>query len=296
MTVLVGIDVGASKVEVRLRRIGGHAAQDRVLRHRTGAWQSLTWGEKAQKIVDWIDDAETSAPLSVGVGAHGCDSAEACEALHAEIGRRSDAPVRVVSDAELLAYAVGQPTAISVIAGTGCIAVARDAGGGVVLGGGQGWLVGDDGGATGIVREAVRGAIRARESGEPDPVLERELSHALAQSEFAGVSLHLMLTRPAEWARAAPAVFAAVAAGSPVADRIIAHAVEYVHDIVRSVVRRGAVGRHVVLGGGVFASQADYRQRVEQRLRSNPDLTVEYVLDPPSSGALRLAASVVTAP
>lgn len=51
-------------------------------------------------------------------------------------------------------------------------------------------------------------------------MLERELSHALAQSEFAGVSLHLMLTRPAEWARAAPAVFAAVAAGSPVADRI----------------------------------------------------------------------------
>ncbi len=296
MTVLVGVDVGASKAELRIRVDGASADQDRVIRHRTGAWQSLSWGEKAEKIVDWVDGAALSGAVALGVGAHGCDSVEACEALQAEIGRRSTLPVRVVSDAELLAYAAGRPEAISVIAGTGCIAVARDGAGGVLLGGGHGWLVGDDGGATGLVRESVRAAIRARELGAPDLVLERRLTAALAQASFTEVSLHLMLSRPADWARSAPAVFAALEAGSPVVERVIGRAVEYVHDIVRSVVRRGAVGRHVVLGGGVFGSQADYRLRVEQRLGAAGDLTVEIIVEAPSTGALRLAGTLATAP
>lgn len=291
MVTLVGIDIGATKAELRIRTSETAAEPGTVRRYETGQWQNLSWAEKARKIAGWIADAAIEDDIAVGIGAHGCDSLESCDALRTAIRRLIDHPVRVVSDAELLAYAAGVPTAISVIAGTGCIAIARDAAGDVLRGGGHGWLIGDDGGATGIVREAARGAIRARDLGSPDLLLETALTEALGQSRFADVSLHLMLRRAAEWAGSAPAVFAAAENGSPVARHVLDRAVEYVHDIVRSVIRQGATGRHVALGGGVFASQAGYTSRVLERLGKDPSLTVEYVTERPSTGALQLAGS-----
>lgn len=77
---------------------------------------------------------------------------------------RADA-VRVVNDAEaaLEAAAQGDGAGAVVIAGTGCIALARDNTGRTVRCGGWGYLFGDDGGAFGIVRAALREALAAEE-------------------------------------------------------------------------------------------------------------------------------------
>ena len=77
---------------------------------------------------------------------------------------RADA-IRVVNDAEaaLEAAAENDGAAAVVIAGTGCIALARSDTGKVVRCGGWGYLFGDEGGAFGIVRSALQLALAAEE-------------------------------------------------------------------------------------------------------------------------------------
>ena len=52
------------------------------------------------------------------------------------------------------------------VSGTGSIGVARDADRNLVIAGGWGWILGDEGGASGIVREAVRAVLAAIDPGE----------------------------------------------------------------------------------------------------------------------------------
>lgn len=77
---------------------------------------------------------------------------------------RADA-IRVVNDAEAALEAAAQHdgAAAVVIAGTGCIALARSDTGKVVRCGGWGYLFGDQGGAFGIVRSALQLALEAEE-------------------------------------------------------------------------------------------------------------------------------------
>lgn len=293
MANVVGLDIGASKAEFRIRD-RAESEEDAVVRRvPTGTWQSLSWEAKAQKIHGWLADVDAGAVEAIGIGAHGCDSNAECEALENRLAARIAGAVRVVNDAELLAYASHRPDAISVISGTGCIAVGRDASAQLLHGGGQGWLVGDDGGATGIVREAVRSAAQRRQRGDPDQVLEKALAVSFGVTEFVEVPLAIMLRRPSDWAQAASDVFAAVSDGSTAGSRVIDGAVEYIGDIVGSVIGQGATGRFVALGGGVFAAQPAYAERVIQRLCSDGTLTAAYVADAPSLGALRLAEATV---
>ncbi|GAB2530161.1 N-acetylglucosamine kinase [Paramicrobacterium agarici] len=289
MSSIVGIDVGASKTEIRVRHRGGSSVSDRVLRYQTGPWQDQTPLEKAKRIASLIDEADIGDKMVLGVGAHGCDTAERCRELKSELAALVECPVYVVSDAELLAYSVGDPAAISVISGTGCIAIARDANGEIVRAGGQGWLVGDDGGATGLVREAVRACGQARDAGTPDIVLERHIAFGLGLSEFEQAALFLMLNPASVWARAAASVFSAADDGSAVAADVISDGVDYVVDLVCSLIRQGAVGRKVVLGGGVFASQPGYTNDVRERLLDDRSLIVSDAVASPSIGALVLA-------
>ena len=72
--------------------------------------------------------------------------------------------VRVVNDAEVALEGAtqGEPGAV-VIAGTGCIGLARHRTGKTVRCGGWGYLFGDDGGAFGVVRSALQRALAAEE-------------------------------------------------------------------------------------------------------------------------------------
>ena len=66
-----------------------------------------------------------------------------------------------------LAGAHEDGTGIVIIAGTGSIAMARNASGDTAMAGGWGYMFGDDGAAWGIVREALRAAFRWKEGWGP---------------------------------------------------------------------------------------------------------------------------------
>ena len=67
--------------------------------------------------------------------------------------------MQVVNDAELMVPAAGYFGGIGVVSGTGSIAVARTAEGHMLAAGGWGWILGDEGSAPALVREAAK-AIR----------------------------------------------------------------------------------------------------------------------------------------
>ena len=286
---VVGIDVGGSKTAVRAADPGsGILSVDVTV--PTQSWRGESFPRKARVLLDLVDQHVGSDIAALAVGAHGCDTQEQCDALQKAIAEMVSFPVRVVNDANLLSYAAGYPKAIGVISGTGSIAVGTTPEGKGISAGGWGWLVGDDGGATGLVREAVRAALIASDCGRRDPILETALTTTAGVSRIGEVSMKLMLERPEQWALLAPAVFAASAAGSPVARWVMNAAARSLSDLVDSVANRGAAADQIVLGGSVIASQPEFAAEVRSLLAvSQPHATAVVLNQPPVAGAIVIA-------
>jgi glucosamine kinase len=290
---IVGIDVGGSKTALRAADAdSGILLTDVSV--PTRVWRGESFASKARVLLDMVERYVACDIAALAVGAHGCDTQKQCDALQAAIVQTAGFPVRVVNDAHLLAYAAGFPTAIGVISGTGSIAVGTTSEGHRISAGGWGWLVGDDGGATGLVREAVRAALIASDCGRRDSVLESALTTAAGVTHIGEVSMKLMLQRPEQWALLAPAVFAASAAGSTVARWVVNAAARSLSDLVETLARRGANTDRIVLGGSVLASQPDFADDVRSLLAVSQPHAGTVVLDqPPVAGALVIAGSLL---
>lgn len=295
--VLVGLDVGGSKTAIRAVDGQGDVRYEATL--PTDRWRGESWAGKAAILVAAVRSVvPVPVPvLALAVGAHGCDTDEQCAALARELDRLLDVPVRVVNDAQLLGHAVSRPEAVGLIAGTGAIAVATTTDGRTVHAGGWGWLVGDDGGATGIMRETVRAALQASDRGASDLVLERSLSGAAEVGTLGDLAFGMMLARPERWATHASAVFVAADAGSSIARTVLDAAAASLAGLVTVVERLGAPVGHVVLGGGVVRGQPRYAARVAELIRAeHPGTTVVLLHEPPVAGAVALARQLVPSP
>lgn len=293
-TTVVGIDVGGSKTAVRAADASsGILSTDVTV--PTQLWRGESFPIKARVLLGLVDEHVGSDIAALAVGAHGCDTQEQCDALQKAIAEMVPFPVRVVNDAHLLSYAAGYPKAIGVISGTGSIAVGTTPEGKGISAGGWGWLVGDDGGATGLVREAVRAALIASDCGHRDHILEAGLTAAAGVTRIGEVSMKLMLERPEQWALLAPAVFAASATGSPIAKWVINAAARSLSDLVDSVANRGAAADQIVLGGSVIASQPEFAAEVRSLLAiSRPQATTIVLDQPPVAGALVISQMLHT--
>ena len=103
---------------------------------------------------------------SLALGAQGVDSATTAANLTlelAELGYRAT----VVNDAALIVPAGGFDQGVEIVAGTGAIAVGKDRADNMLAAGGWGCVIGDEGGAAALVREATRAALRAHDEGKP---------------------------------------------------------------------------------------------------------------------------------
>ncbi|WP_432522177.1 N-acetylglucosamine kinase [Kineococcus sp. SYSU DK006] len=289
MSVLAGIDVGGSKTALRVvDRAGGEVRADVSV--ATLDWRGRGWADKAAQLAALLRSHGAADAVAVGVGAHGCDTGRECRALQSALEQRTGSPARVVNDGQLLGLAAGHPDAIGLVCGTGSIAVGTTATGDTVHAGGAGWLLGDDGGATGLVREAVRAALAARDAGTGDRVLTAALLRASGRDSLSKLGMAMMVGRPEQWARYAPAVFEADASGSPLARRVVSAAVDSLVATVVSVARQGAVSDRVVVGGSVAAAQGDYVEEFRARLgAAAPHLSVTVLHGPPVAGAVQLA-------
>lgn len=311
---VVGIDVGGSKTHLAIADIAdvpdiadisdeapaprtlsnGHGPIERIV--ATEVWRTGDFAADGRGLAQLLEQTWGVEALThpIGVGAHGCDTTQQCRDLEHALGAVASGPVRVVNDAELMPWAMGAPGGIGVVAGTGSIAVARDAQGELITAGGWGWVLGDEGSAAGLWREATRATLAALEAGDlTDPLVRAQLA---AYDVSAGAELAMAVTRgntAAGWGAHAPDVFAAADAGSERAATVIADAGHALADLVRRLRLRGVQDRHVVAGGGVIVAQPRLREAFLAALADHsPDLEVQILDTAPVRGALALACSV----
>lgn len=295
-----GIDIGGTKTRIMLAR-GGETVADRTL--PTDSWRIRefeTDGKALAALVKALGTDVTLDPGSLGalvVGAHGCDTDEQCRQFQASLARRLAGRVQVVNDAELMGPAAGYFGGISVVAGTGSIAVARSPDGRMLAAGGWGWILGDEGSAPALVRDAakaIRGAIDAGDGADP---LTDALMAELGTDDPTMLGRLLNDTRSAViWGRYANAVFAAADAGSHLAQGVIIEGGAALAALVGVIIKRGADAASVVAGGGVIVEQPRLMAAFAAAMKKvSPESAVVLLREPPVMGALALAERAMPA-
>jgi N-acetylglucosamine kinase-like BadF-type ATPase len=205
-------------------------------------------------------------------------------------------PALVVGDAELLVPAAGLDKGVGLVAGTGSVAVGRLPDGGPVQVGGWGAVLGDEGGAAGLVREAARAVWAAHDRGEEPDALATGLVAAFGVAEVPalGAALEAATDVSGEWGRHSPVVFAAAGAGSPLASAVIADGGRALASLVVRLAGRGVpVDDVVVAGGTVLAQPALYEAFTSALAESLPAARPQRLRVPPVEGAVALARSLL---
>lgn len=291
---IVGLDAGGTKLGARAEAFDGSRVVDVAL--PAEEWSASPASDAAR----WLHDRlrrvlpDGSIVAALGVGAQGLDTVEHAHELREQLAALGYRAV-VVNDAELLVPAAGRRSGIGVIAGTGSIAVGADASGRTLFAGGWGWVLGDEGGAPAVVREAAVAALRADDEGAPDDGLLSALQTAF------GVTSAPALARavnddptPENWGPRAPAVFAAADAGSALAIGVVEEAAHSLAELVDRLIARGAAGTDVVVAGSVFAHQPRLLSAFSGALAvAHPGLAVVPLTDAPVAGAVELARRLV---
>ena len=289
----VGVDIGGTKTHLRIHD-GSGGERDLIV--QTAEWRVRDWQRDADTVLALARRLAGGSEISaIAVGAHGCDDASECDAFRAAFAERVTFPVTVVNDAELLPAALGYENQIGLVAGTGSIAVCRDGERGMMVAGGWGWVIGDEGSAAGLMREAARAVtLHLDGGGEPSEPLLELLLEALAIRNAARIgSCIAALGGSAELGRHA-LVFEAERRGSRLAREVIRDGARHLVGLVQRLKKRGAQASKVVAGGGVIAAQPSLaRAFVEEfAARFDGSMTAEIYTGPPVEGACRIATAV----
>ncbi|TPI65494.1 ATPase [Mesorhizobium sp. B3-1-3] len=290
---LAGVDIGGTKTRIMGRR-GDTLLFDKTV--VTDEWRIRQMEADAAKLAAIVADlCGGSSPAAMAVGAHGCDTDEQCRRFQALLSANLKTRVQVVNDAELMVPAAGYDDGIGVVAGTGSIAVARTAEGKMLAAGGWGWILGDEGSAAALVREAAKAIRRALDRGQEGDPLIAVLMREIGTDDQTKLGILLNETRgAAAWGRYANAVFDAATAGSPLASRVIKEGGEGLAALVQLLIERGANAALVVAGGGVIAEQPMLMDAFVEAMASvSPISHVVLLREPPVIGAVALAGRLV---
>lgn len=292
---VVGIDVGGTKTHLRaltddtlvadhVRPSTGWRPHDPVA---AAGWLAALLGEALPQGV---------RPSALAVGAHACETERQCTQIRTALQLHFAVPALVVGDAELLVPAAGLDKGVGLVAGTGSVAVGRLPDGTAVQVGGWGALLGDEGGAAGLVREAVRAVWAAHDRGEQPDALALGLLAAFGVPEVPGLGAALeSATAPsAEWGRHARAVFAAAEAGSDLARRVVADAGRALAALVGGLAARGVVVDDVVVAGSTVLAQSSLYDAFTSALAEGvPTARAQPLRAAPVEGAVSMARSLV---
>ncbi len=290
--VVVGLDVGGTKTAVVVETVDA----DRIVETTVPSedWDAEPLDDGVQWVVGCIERAVPAGYeiAAVGVGAQGLDNSE----ISREFAAAMPWPTIAVNDAALLPPAAGFESGLGVISGTGAIGVGQDARGDYVITGGWGWVIGDEAGAAGIVREATKAALLAHDNLEPDDGMLSALLDAFGAADAERLARVVNYAPTMDnWGPRAPAVFAAAEVGSAVAAAVIDAAAEHLAVLVDQLVARGAVGSAVVAAGSVIVNQPRLYEGLVNRVgQRHPGLTVHLLDRPPVEGAIALARRLLT--
>ncbi|MEV7437395.1 N-acetylglucosamine kinase [Streptomyces griseoviridis] len=291
---VVGIDVGGTKTHLRAGTADTAVAD--LVRPSAG-WRPHDPVAAADWLAGLVAEALPAGvrPAALAVGGHACETPRQCEAIRTALRRRLDVPTLVVGDAELLVPAAGLDRGVGLVAGTGSVAVGLLPDGSRVQVGGWGAVLGDEGGAAGLVREAARAVWAAHDRGEAPDALARRLVEAFSVAEVPalGDALESAEDVSAAWGRHAPVVFAAAEAGSLLARTVITDAGRALAALVERLAARGVVVDDVVVAGSTVLAQPPlYTAFTDALARSVPSARTRPLRVPPVEGALALARSI----
>ena len=292
---VVGIDVGGTKTHLR-----ACADADVVADHirASSGWRPHEPVAAADWLTALVHDAlpAHTRPSAVAVGGHACETPRQCAGIRAALEERLKVPVLVVGDAELLVPAAGLDKGVGLVAGTGSVAVGLRADGGRLQVGGWGAVLGDEGGAAGLVREAARAAWAAHDRGEAPDELALGLVEAFGVTEVPalGAALESASDVSADWGRHARVVFTAADAGSLLAREVIAEAGRSLAALVVRLAERGVPVDDVVVSGGTVLAQPRLYDALTAALAEQvPGARPWPIQVPPVEGAVALARSIL---
>jgi glucosamine kinase len=299
MPILIGADVGGSKTAV------GVSEGEAVLARADGPGAAVRPG-RALASAGMIAEVVRRALASVGrltgdvllVGAAGAGrDPERSELAKALRGESLASLVEVTTDVELaLAGAFQAGPGIVVSAGTGSIAVGRDARGARWRIGGYGWQMGDEGSGYAIGRAALGAVSRAHDGRSPRTALTDRVLGATRCADFDSVVRWAAAASPSEIASLAPHVLEVAAEGDPLAQGIADYAARELSQLAICLLPQLEAGPPigVALTGGLLARDRPLRRAVLAKLKEESGLAP---IDAPVDavmGALRLAAQAAT--
>ena len=208
--VLLGLDIGGSHVRARLQGADGGFVDAET----GGANPAAVGLEQAERqLADVLRRLGNPAVASCCAGAAGAELPRFREGLAAALVQLLPGSlISVVHDARLVLATAGLEQGIVLIAGTGSVGYGRDAAGVERWAGGWGWMLGDDGSACWLVREAARDLLRvADEGGAPGP-MGQALMRASGTRSLRELRERLAgWHRPEQWAELASAIFESAA-------------------------------------------------------------------------------------
>ena len=197
-------------------------------------------------------------------------------------------------DAEIAFFgASGGGPGVMVIAGTGSVALGRNASGRFVRAGGYGYLIDDAGGGVSIGRAALRAALRAREVWGPETVLTEMFQARLGGWAEIRRRVYGEGHGRALLASLVPAVEVAARSGDAVARMIFADAGRSLADLASGVAARLGMQNQsfdLFLVGGVFRVGRPVIEPLRTALGARaPRVRIREPRLPPAAGALLMA-------
>ena len=291
--VLIGADVGGTKTAVVVSVDGELVAREEGPGAAVRPGRALV---SAAVIADVARRALSAAGRIRGdvlvVGAAGAGRpAEQGELQSALRGVGMADTVIVTTDIAIaLEGAFGEGPGIVVSAGTGSVAVGRDAAGVLHRMGGYGWQMGDEGSGYAIGRAALGAVSRAWDGRSPETQLTPRMLEATRSADFDTLVRWAASAGPAEVASLAPTVLEVASRGDVVAQGIADYAARELSQLALNLIPRleGAGRIPVVVTGGLLAS-AHLRRAVVGKLAEDPALeSVDAPVDA-ALGAIRIA-------
>jgi N-acetylglucosamine kinase-like BadF-type ATPase len=201
---------------------------------------------------------------------------------------------RLTNDAELILGALPGETGIAIVAGTGSIAIGRNAAGERTRAGGWGQVIGDEGSGYDLARRMFDAYARETDGRGPATSLTPRLgTHLGLTAPFQLIPYVYASERTkADLASLSRLVIDEAAAGDAVANAILRQAATELAGIAAAAARRlGFADRlNVALTGGLLTQAVPYRELVLDALRQGwPELEYRIVDDPALVAAQSLA-------
>jgi N-acetylglucosamine kinase-like BadF-type ATPase len=223
-------------------------------------------------------------------GIHGADGANLLAPHLLSIARE----VSITNDAEFALAGLDSGPGVALIAGTGSIALGRDASGEIIQVGGWGHLLGDEGSAYDIGRRAAQAAARAADGRGPSTALLQLVLERWGLTTPRQMIEHIYLTQEkAPIASLAPGVLQMAKRGDHVARAIRRHACEELAQAAITVIDTLNLAEPVplIFGGGLLIHEREFRAALVARIRRRRALgRVTLVKEPALWAARSLAA------